>query len=96
MQLRNNYDKNVYNGDVGYISAVSKAEKTVTVDFDGTPIASTRAKNWAELALAYAVTIHKSQGSEFKAVVMLWPRAPIGSCCSGTCCTPASPARGSA
>lgn len=74
MQLRNNYDKNVYNGDVGYISSVSKGDKTVTVDFEGTPIAY-QGEELGELALAYAVTIHKSQGSEFKAVVMLAARA---------------------
>jgi exodeoxyribonuclease V alpha subunit len=74
MQLRNNYDKNVYNGDVGYVSAVSKSEKTVTVDFDGQPIAY-QGEEVGELALAYAVTVHKSQGSEFRAVVMLASRA---------------------
>lgn len=74
MQLRNNYDKNVYNGDVGFVSAVSKAEKTVTVDFDGQPMVY-QGEELGELSLAYAVTIHKSQGSEFKAVVMLATRA---------------------
>jgi exodeoxyribonuclease V alpha subunit len=74
MQLRNNYDKNVYNGDVGYVSAVSKSEKTVAVDFDGQPIVY-QGEELGELSLAYAVTVHKSQGSEFKAVVMLAARA---------------------
>lgn len=74
MQLRNNYDKNVYNGDIGYVSAVAKASKRVTVDFDGQPIVY-EGEELMELTLAYAVTIHKSQGSEFKAVVMLASKA---------------------
>ncbi|MDB5102634.1 MAG: Exodeoxyribonuclease alpha chain [Fibrobacteres bacterium] len=74
MQLRNNYDKNVFNGDIGYISAVSKASRTVTVDFDGEPVVY-EGEELDQLGLAYAVTVHKSQGSEFKAVVMLASRA---------------------
>ncbi|MDB5048894.1 MAG: helicase, RecD/TraA family [Fibrobacteres bacterium] len=70
MQLRNNYDKNVFNGDIGYISAVSKSARSVTVDFDGEP-AVYEGEDLDQLSLAYAVTVHKSQGSEFKAVVML-------------------------
>ena len=59
MQLRNNYDKDVYNGDLGYVRSVDMEERTLTVDFDG-----------HELTLAYATTIHKSQGSEYPIVVM--------------------------
>lgn len=76
MQLRNNYDKNVYNGDIGYVSAVSKPARTVTVDFEGdaSPVVY-EGEELSELTLAYAVTIHKSQGSEFKVVVMLMAQA---------------------
>ncbi|HKP94336.1 MAG TPA: ATP-dependent RecD-like DNA helicase [Fibrobacteria bacterium] len=70
MQLRNNYDKNVFNGDIGYVSAASGSARTLTVDFDGEP-AVYEGEELDQLALAYAVTVHKSQGSEFKAVVML-------------------------
>ncbi len=70
MQLRNNYDKNVFNGDIGYVSAVSRTARSVTVDFDGEP-AVYEGEDLDQLGLAYAITIHKSQGSEFKAVVML-------------------------
>jgi exodeoxyribonuclease V alpha subunit len=74
MQLRNNYDKNVFNGDIGYVSGVSRSTRRVTVDFDGEP-AVYEGDELDQLALAYAVTVHKSQGSEFKAVVLLASRA---------------------
>ncbi|MEO7426628.1 MAG: ATP-dependent RecD-like DNA helicase [Fibrobacteria bacterium] len=74
MQLRNNYDKNVFNGDIGYVSAVSRTARSVTVDFDGEP-AVYAGEELDQLTLAYAVTVHKSQGSEFKAVVMLAAKA---------------------
>ena len=69
MQQRNNYDKDVFNGDLGYIREVDTEERTLKVDFDG---------KWAEydvteldeLTLAYATTIHKAQGSEYPIVVM--------------------------
>lgn len=69
MQIRNNYDKNVFNGDIGYISAVDTVDRTLTVIFDGNPI-EYDVTELDELTLAYAVTIHKSQGSEFPVVVM--------------------------
>jgi exodeoxyribonuclease V alpha subunit len=74
MQLRNNYDKNVFNGDIGFVSAVSQATRTVIVDFEGEAV-SYEGDELDQLSLAYAVTIHKSQGSEFKVVVMLMARA---------------------
>ena len=69
MQIRNNYDKNVFNGDLGYIQAVDMEERTLMVDFDGTPV-EYEVSELDELTLAYATTIHKSQGSEYPIVVM--------------------------
>jgi len=69
MQIRNNYDKNVFNGDLGYIQAVDMEERTLMVDFDGT-LVEYEISELDELTLAYATTIHKSQGSEYPIVVM--------------------------
>ena len=70
MQLRNNYDKDVYNGDVGFIKAVNPADRTMIVGFDGRPVRYDTA-DLDELVLAYAMTIHKSQGSEYPAVIVI-------------------------
>ncbi len=70
MQIRNNYDKEVYNGDVGFVKAVEPESRTVIVNFDGKPV-SYGAGDLDELVLAYATTIHKSQGSEYPAVIVL-------------------------
>lgn len=69
MQIRNNYDKNVFNGDIGYITAVDTNERTLTVTFDRR-LVEYDITELDEIVLAYAVTIHKSQGSEFPVVVM--------------------------
>lgn len=69
MQIRNNYDKNVFNGDIGFISVVDTAERTLSVIYDGRVI-EYDVSELDELTLAYAITIHKSQGSEFPVVVM--------------------------
>lgn len=69
MQLRNNYDKDVYNGDLGYVRSVDMEERTLAVDFDGRTV-EYEAPELDELTLAYATTIHKSQGSEYPIVVM--------------------------
>jgi len=69
MQTQNNYDKDVYNGDIGYLFAINPLEQSLTVDFEGRAVPY----DWSEadqLVLAYAVSVHKSQGSEFPAVVM--------------------------
>lgn len=73
MQLRNNYDKDVYNGDVGFVQSVEPAERTLVVLFDGRPV-EYRAADLDELTLAYATTIHKSQGSEYPSVIVLLHR----------------------
>ena len=70
MQLRNNYDKDVYNGDVGFIKAVDPTDRSLVVTFDGRPV-KYDAGDLDELVLAYATTIHKSQGSEYPAVIVL-------------------------
>lgn len=73
MQLRNNYDKDIYNGDVGFVQSVEPAERTLVVLFDGRPV-EYRAADLDELTLAYATTIHKAQGSEYPAVIVLLHR----------------------
>lgn len=69
MQIRNNYDKNVFNGDIGYITAVDITERTLSITFDNR-VVEYDVTELDEIVLAYAVTIHKSQGSEFPVVVM--------------------------
>jgi len=71
MQLRNNYDKNVFNGDIGYIASIDVKSRTVEVEYDGLPHHVVyKASELDEITLAYAFTIHKSQGSEFGVVIM--------------------------
>lgn len=70
MQLRNNYDKDVFNGDVGFVKAVSKEDRSMVVAFDGRPV-KYDAGDLDELVLSYAMTIHKSQGSEYPAVIVI-------------------------
>ena len=69
MQIRNNYDKEVFNGDIGKISWVDVRERSLAVDFEGREIVYDISE-LDELVLAYATTIHKSQGSEYPVVVM--------------------------
>jgi exodeoxyribonuclease V alpha subunit len=69
IQVRNNYDKGVFNGDLGRICALRPDTGTLTVDFDGTLVDYDRT-DLGELQLAYAITIHKSQGSEFNTVII--------------------------
>jgi len=70
MQLRNDYDKNVYNGDVGIVSSVDTEEDAMTVRYDDTREVPYDGRSLDELTLAYACTVHKSQGSEYPAVVI--------------------------
>lgn len=69
MQMRNNYDKEVYNGDMGYVTAVDVIEQQVSVEIDGRAV-SYDFLELDELTHAYAISVHKSQGSEFPAVVI--------------------------
>ena len=69
IQVKNDYDKRVFNGDIGFISEISQVENTLTVDFEGRGVVYA----WSEtdhLVLAYAISVHKSQGSEFPAIVL--------------------------
>jgi exodeoxyribonuclease V alpha subunit len=69
MQLRNNYEKEIFNGDIGFVTGVDTSSRTLTVEFDGRPV-TFKSNDLDELTLAYAFTIHKSQGSEFPVVLM--------------------------
>jgi exodeoxyribonuclease V alpha subunit len=69
MQTQNNYDKDVYNGDIGFVAGFNPVDHLITLDFDGRRVDY----DWSEadqVVLAYAVSVHKAQGSEFPAVVL--------------------------
>ena len=70
MQTANNYDKNVFNGDMGRIVKLEEKSKTFHVCFDDERFVEYSFDDAKELTLAYAITIHKSQGSEFPVVIM--------------------------
>ncbi len=69
MQIKNNYDKNVFNGDMGTILDINKDDSQMIIDFEGTKI-NYDFDEINELVLAYAISIHKSQGSEYDAVII--------------------------
>ena len=69
IQLRNNYDKNLFNGDIGAVTAADAETGTLTADFDGNVQTFDRGE-LGDLALAYAISIHKSQGSEYPVVIV--------------------------
>jgi len=69
IQTRNNYDKDVFNGDIGQVTRVDPVEREVAVRFDQREVTYDFGE-LDEVSLAYAITIHKSQGSEFPAVVI--------------------------
>ena len=69
MQIRNNYDLEAFNGDIGRVEAIDGEDRTISVVFDGRSVTYDRA-DLDELVLAYACSIHKSQGSEYACVVM--------------------------
>ncbi len=70
MQTRNNYDKGVFNGDIGRIERIDKIEHTVTILMDENLYVTYDYTEMDEVVLAYAITVHKSQGSEFPVIVM--------------------------
>ena len=69
MQIENDYDKEVYNGDIGYVEAIDLELGEMTIAFDGRPVTYAFGE-LDQIVLAYATTIHKSQGSEYPAVVI--------------------------
>jgi exodeoxyribonuclease V alpha subunit len=68
MQTENDYDKEVFNGDIGQIVSIDPIEKEVAIRFDQREVVYDHGE-LDEISLAYAITIHKSQGSEFPVVV---------------------------
>ncbi|MCI8524499.1 MAG: ATP-dependent RecD-like DNA helicase [Oscillospiraceae bacterium] len=90
MQIRNNYDilwkrvdapgggAGIFNGDIGVIQAIDPGAETVEVVFDDDRLAKYSFDMLSELEPAYAMTVHKSQGSEYRAVILaLWPGSPL-------------------
>jgi len=68
MQIKNNYDKGVFNGDIGIITSIDTEDRTLLIRYDGNEI-DYDATELDEVVLSYATTVHKSQGSEYKIVV---------------------------
>ncbi len=69
MQLRNNYFKNAYNGDIGYLLSSDKSKGTIAINYSGR-LTNYKIDEAEEFKLAYCITIHKSQGSEFPCVIL--------------------------
>jgi exodeoxyribonuclease V alpha subunit len=69
MQTENNYDRDVFNGDLGFVAAIDQEEAELTIDFDGRAVAYPFGE-LDEVTPAFATTIHKSQGSEYPAVIV--------------------------
>jgi len=69
MQIRNNYEKEVFNGDIGRVKDIDKKTYSVLVDYEGKEVLYSR-DEINEIVNAYAISVHKSQGSEYQAVVM--------------------------
>ena len=69
MQIINNYDREVFNGDIGWISDIRQEDRELTINFDGRLITYDYA-DLDEVVLAYAISVHKSQGSEYPAVII--------------------------
>jgi exodeoxyribonuclease V alpha subunit len=69
MQIENNYDRDTFNGDIGFVSGIDHEEGELTINIDGRPVIYPFGE-LDEIVLAFATTIHKSQGSEYPAVVI--------------------------
>jgi exodeoxyribonuclease V alpha subunit len=68
MQIINNYEKEVFNGDIGWISRIDRESRELMIDFDGRLIAYDHS-DLDEIVMAYAISVHKSQGSEYPVVI---------------------------
>jgi exodeoxyribonuclease V alpha subunit len=69
MQIVNNYDKEVFNGDIGWVSRIDQEDRELTIDFEGRLI-TYDFSDLDEVVLAYAISVHKSQGSEYPVVIL--------------------------
>lgn len=69
MQIKNNYEKEIFNGDIGIVAEIDRNAYKITVNFEGKYVTYQR-EEMNEITLAYAVSVHKAQGSEYQAVVM--------------------------
>jgi exodeoxyribonuclease V alpha subunit len=69
MQIVNNYDKEVFNGDIGWVSRIDQEDRELTIDFEGRLIPYDLS-DLDEIVLAYAISVHKSQGSEYPVVIL--------------------------
>lgn len=74
IQTKNNYDKNVFNGDIGYITRIDKEDNLHWIDFEGREV-EFKLSDCTELDLAYAISVHKYQGSESPAVILFLSEA---------------------
>ena len=73
IQTSNNYDLNVFNGDIGYIKKINSKDSSLIVDYgnsNNSKLVQYERQNAIEIELAYSISIHKSQGSEFQVVIM--------------------------
>jgi len=75
IQMENNYDKDVFNGETGYVTAIDMEDRTMQVIFDGRPVFDGKLVTYEDyeldqLGLAYALTVHKYQGSEAPCIIM--------------------------
>ena len=69
MQIENNYDHEIYNGETGYIADINYDDQKISINFDAKQI-SYGFNELDQLSLSYAITIHKSQGSEYNCVII--------------------------